>query len=208
MMTFFRMLCFSIVLISKVSMATEEPKFKLIEQEGAYEIREYPSLLIAEVIVDGTMREASAKGFRLLADFIFGNNQSQTGDSEKIKMTAPVTTSASSEKIAMTAPVNVQEQAQGWRVAFTMPQHYTIHTLPKPNNSKVSIKEIPNKRMAVLTFSGIATEDKTQQKIIELSNWIHQKKLKAMNLPELARYNPPWTLPFLRRNEVMIEVGG
>ena len=110
MMVLFRILFFSAVLISKVAMATEEPNFKLIEKEGAYEIREYPSLLIAEVIVDGTMREASSKGFRLLADFIFGNNQSQTGGSEKIKMTAPVTTSASSEKIAMTAPVSVQKQ--------------------------------------------------------------------------------------------------
>lgn len=206
MMVLFRILFFSAILISKVAMATEEPNFKLIEKEGAYEIREYPSLLIAEVIVDGTMREASSKGFRLLADFIFGNNQSQTGGSEKIKMTAPVTTSASSEKIAMTAPVSVQKQTEGWRVAFTMPQHYSLRTLPKPNNPKVIIKEIANKRMAVLTFSGIATEDKTQQKMAELTNWVHQKQLKAMSLPELARYNPPWTLPFMRRNEVMIEV--
>jgi len=199
-------LCLSLLMISKVAMATEEPKFKLIEQDGAYEIREYPQLLIAEVIVDGTMSEASGKGFRLLADFIFGNNQSQSGNAEKINMTAPVTVSTPSEKIAMTAPVNVQKQSQGWRVTFTMPQQYSLQTIPKPNNPKVMIKEIPGKKVAVLKFSGIATEDKTQEKIALLFNWINHQQMKSMGTPELARYNPPWTLPFFRRNEVLVEV--
>lgn len=193
-------------MISKVAMATEEPKFKLIEQDGAYEIREYPPLLIAEVIVNGTMSEASGKGFRLLADFIFGNNQSQSGNAEKINMTAPVTVSTPSEKIAMTAPVNVQKQSQGWRVTFTMPQQYSLQTIPKPNNPKVMIKEISGKKVAVLKFSGIATEDKTQEKIALLFDWINHQQMKTMGTPELARYNPPWTLPFFRRNEVLVEV--
>jgi hypothetical protein len=205
-MQFIHLLFFCTFIISKVAMATEEPKFKLLEQEGAYELREYPTLLIAEVLVEGNMSEASGKGFRMLADFIFGNNQSHTGHSEKINMTAPVTIHAVSEKIDMSAPVNVQKQAQGWRVSFTMPQQYTIHSLPKPNNAQVSIKTIPSQKIAVLRFSGIANEEKMLAQVALLHDWLSQKHLKPIGLPTLARYNPPWTLPFLRRNEIMFTV--
>jgi hypothetical protein len=194
------------LIVSNTAMATEEPKFKLIEQEGQFEIREYRSKIIAEVFVEGSMIEASSKGFRLIADYIFGNNKTTSGNAEKISMTAPVIIEEHSEKIAMTAPVSVAEEDKGWRVYFIMPEQYTLTTLPKPNNPQVNIREIDGKKIAVHQFSGIATESKFQDKFTSLSDWLTKKHLKAKGRPELARYNPPWTLPFFRRNEVMVEL--
>jgi len=177
--------------ISNTAMATEEPKFNLIEKENSFELRSYQPQIVAEVYVDADMDESSRKGFRLIADFIFGNNTARSGKSEKI---------------SMTAPVGVQENKNGWKVSFVMPSQYTLDTLPKPNNAQVSIKQMPVKKFAVIRFSGLVDEDKMNQKVKELNEWILNKSLKPIGTPELARYNPPWTLPFLRRNEVMVEV--
>ena len=187
-------------------MATEEPKYSLIEKDGAFEVRAYDSKLIAEVVLDGEMSDATSAGFRLLADYIFGNNTALSGKSEKISMTAPVTVENRSEKIAMTAPVAIQSEQKGWRVWFVMPRHFSLATLPKPNNPLVVIKPIAAKRYAVVHFSGWVDDEKMQAKVKELSAWLAFKKLTSKGQPELARYNPPWTLPFLRRNEVMLEI--
>jgi effector-binding domain-containing protein len=117
-------------------------------------------------------------------------------------MTAPVSVEPSAEKISMTAPVGVQQSNQGWKVYFVMPSQYTLETLPKPNNPQVTIKSIPSQKFAVLRFSGLVDEEKMAKKVAELKEWAGNKKLKMLGNPELARYNPPWTLPFLRRNEV------
>jgi hypothetical protein len=188
------------------AVATEEAKYTLIEKDGAFEVRAYDSKLIAEVMVEGEMSDATSKGFRLLADFIFGNNTAASGKSEKISMTAPVTLENHSEKIAMTAPVAVQSDQKAWRVWFVMPSQFTLATLPKPNNPLVLIKSIPPKHYAVLRFSGLVDDEKKQAKEKELRAWLAAKRLTSIAQAELARYNPPWTLPFLRRNEVMLEI--
>ena len=187
-------------------MAIEEPKFILIEKENSFELRSYQPKIIAEVWVDGDMSESSSNGFRLIADYIFGNNSTQSGKSVKIAMTAPVSVREESKKISMTAPVGIQKALNGWKVYFVMPSQYTLDTLPTPNNAQVSIRHVPAKRYAVLRFSGLVDEDKMGQKVKELNDWIVNKNLKPIKSPELARYNPPWTLPFLRRNEIMVEV--
>ena len=197
---------FTLLLSADKAMATEEAKYTLIEKDGAFEVRAYDSKLIAEVVVEGEMSEATSQGFRLIADFIFGNNTALSGKSEKISMTAPVTVENRSEKIAMTAPVAIQSKQKGWRVWFVMPSHFTLATLPKPNNPLVVIKPIAAKRYAVVRFSGWVDDEKMQAKLKDLSAWLTVKKLTSKGQPELARYNPPWTLPFLRRNEVMLEI--
>ena len=197
---------FTLLIFSNTVMAIEEPKYTLLEKYQAFELRDYAPQIIAEVLVDGDMRESSSKGFRLIADFIFGNNTAQSGKSEKISMTAPVSLEPSAEKISMTAPVGVQQANKGWKVYFVMPSQYTLETLPKPNNPQVTIKSIPSRKFAVLRFSGFVDEEKMAKKVAELKEWAGNKKLKMLGSPELARYNPPWTLPFLRRNEVMVEV--
>ncbi len=187
-------------------MAIEEPKFKLLEKDKDFELRLYAPKIIAEVLINGTLQESSSKGFRLIADFIFGNNTSQSGKSERISMTAPVSVEARAEKISMTAPVGVHQASNGWKVYFVMPSQYTLDSLPKPNNPLVNIKEIPEQKFAVIRFSGLVNEEKMRKKLSELEKWLASKKLKSIGQPELARYNPPWTLPFLRRNEVMVEI--
>ncbi len=136
-------------------MAIEEPEFISIEKKDAFEIREYQPKLIAQVIVNGTFDSASSKGFRLLADFIFGNNKTNEG-SKKIDMTAPVISRDASEKIDMTAPVISEENEKGWYVSFSMPKHYTKETLPVPNNPEVKIIEVPCRKICsyyILWFS-------------------------------------------------------
>jgi effector-binding domain-containing protein len=197
---------FTLFIFSGIAVATEEPKFSLLEKDQSFELRLYEPKIIAEVEVDGDMSAASRKGFRQIADFIFGNNTAQSGKSEKISMTAPVAIKPASEKIAMTAPVGVQQSEKGWKVSFVMPSQYTLETLPKPNNPQISIKQLPAKKFALIRFSGLVDEEKMQAKSAELNQWITMKKLNPVGIPELARYNPPWTLPFLRRNELMVEV--
>ena len=197
-------------LFSGLAMAIEEPKYRVIEQSGDFKLRVYDPKIIAEVEVPGTLKQASSKGFRLIADYIFGNNTSQTGaisngNSESISMTAPVTMQAKSEKISMTAPVSMEDTGQTWRMHFVMPSQYTLATLPKPNNPAVTIRQIPGNKYAVIRFSGFAGKAKADKKTAELEKWLKSKNIKPIGQPELARYNPPWTLPFMRRNEVMIK---
>ena len=197
---------FSLLIFCNTAMAIEEPKFMLLEKDQAFELRSYEPKLIAEVEVDGDMRDASSKGFRLIADFIFGNNTSQAGKPEKISMTAPVSVEPRAEKVSMTAPVGVQQANNGWKVYFVMPSQYNLDTLPRPNNPLVIIKQVPSQKFAVIRFSGLVDEEKMAKKVAELKQWAENKKLRMLGSPELARYNPPWTLPFLRRNEVLVEV--
>lgn len=180
-----------------------EPKFKVIESHGNIEIREYEPLLVAEVRVEGERKEAISKGFRILADYIFGNN----APSQKISMTAPVMQQPG-EKIAMTAPVIQQatDHSGHWKVSFVMPAGYTLETLPLPNNSQIEILSIPAKRYLVIRFSGLAGEESLKKHLEELVKYTKQVNLKTVGEPIFAFYNPPWTLPFLRRNEIMLEI--
>jgi SOUL heme-binding protein len=179
----------------------EHPKYTLVERSGAIEIRDYAPLIVAETDVNGDRREAISRGFRIIADYIFGNNTAV----QKVPMTAPVTQQGNTT-IAMTAPVTQQGVDKSWRVRFVMPSKYTMQTLPKPNNPAVELKEIPGKRFAVIRFSGMAGEDSLKRHTKELEDFLSAKKITPLSPPTYAFYNPPWTLPFLRRNEVLIEI--
>jgi hypothetical protein len=196
---------FLLFLISLTVMAIEEPEFISIEKKDTFEIREYQPKLIAQVLVTGTFDNASSKGFRLLADFIFGNNKTNEG-SKKIDMTAPVVTRDASEKIEMTAPVISEENERGWFISFNMPKQYSKETLPVPNNPEVKIIDVPSEKFAVITFSGLVRERKCSEILSLLNEEMIKRNLKPKGPVILARYNPPWTLPFLRRNELMIRI--
>ena len=179
----------------------EQPNYQVVKSSGNIEIRDYAPMIVAEVDIPGERRDAIGKGFRIIADYIFGNNSS----AQKVPMTAPVT-QQDSEKIAMTAPVTQQGDGNTWRVRFIMPSSYTRGTLPKPHNPAVELKEIAAKRYAVIRFSGMAGEDSLKRRTKELNDWVVAKNLSPVSKPIYAFYNPPWTLPFLRRNEVMVEI--
>lgn len=186
-------------------MATEEPKYTVLEKEPPFEIRVYAPMIVAEVQVEGDLDGASSQGFRLIASYIFGQNQV----SEKIAMTTPVTVvdqSVKSAKIAMTAPVGIESNAGKWMVSFVMPAEYTMETIPKPMNPQVQLRQIPAVKKAVINFSGFYNDQKVAEKTLELEQWIKSKNLQSAGAPNFARYNPPWTLPFMRRNEVMINL--
>jgi hypothetical protein len=184
-----------------VSSNVEHAKYEVVETHGAIEIRDYVPHIIAEVTVSGERKEAINQGFRLIADYIFGNNTAAT----KEAMTTPVIQQPS-EKIAMTTPVIQQGSKDAWNVRFVMPSSYTLATIPKPNNTTVTLHEIASKRFAVISFSGIADEKALKENTVALSAFVAEKNLKALSTPTFAFYNPPWTLPFFRRNEVMVEI--
>lgn len=196
-------------------MAIEEPSFELIEQSDTFEIRQYAPMIVAEVLVDGDMSSASSKGFRLIAGFIFGKNiKLDQGQVPSISASESASPSAS-EKIAMTIPVTVEPQseiqpdfdrAKMWRVQFVMPRQYTMESIPKPTDSSVKLRQIQGKRFAVLKYTGFNGAEKVNEKTQELLDWLKTRNLQPVHSPQLARYNPPWSLPFLRRNEILIEV--
>jgi len=193
---------FCLTLPGRYAMAVEEPAFKTILHEGGFEVRDYPALVVAEVTVTGGQKEAAGKGFRLLAHYIFGGNK----QSQKIAMTAPVVQESTGEKIPMTAPVTQTKKSEAWVVRFIMPPGSSLDGLPIPNDPRVELRALAPARFAVLRFSGLAQEDDVAAKTAELMKLVSAHRLNSTGMPSLAQYNPPWTLWFLRRNEVMVPV--
>ena len=152
----------------------------------------------------GDQQEASRKGFRLLAGYIFGGNRTRA----KIAMTAPVTKTAQGQKIAMTAPVTQIAGGGDWLVRFTMPGRYALADLPVPDDPAVTLKALPAARLAVLRFSGLTGEAMVADATTKLMAILRKRGLNPVGPLSIARYNPPWTLWFLRRNEVMVPVAG
>jgi len=189
------------VLAGPVMSDVEKPDYKVIQSEQNIEIRQYEPMIIAEVEVDGKREDAIGDGFRLLADYIFGNNMVQ----QDITMTAPVQ-QQESQKIAMTAPVQQQSTGKSWRMSFVMPSKYSMDSLPVPNNNRVRLKEILTTKFVVVDFSGTNSNENIAEHEKQLLNYIEANKLKITGSPKYAFYNAPWTLPFMRRNEVMIEI--
>lgn len=185
------------------AMAVEEPVFKEALREGAFELRDYSAHVVAEVTIAGDQKQAGNKGFRVLAAYIFGANKQR----QSIAMTAPVAQQPVSEKIAMTAPVAQTQSAAGtWVVRFTMPRGYSLQTLPVPDDSRVILRNIEPARFAILRFSGLAQSGDVEAKSNELLALVTSHRLHAIGPVSLAQYNPPWTLWFMRRNEVMVAV--
>lgn len=168
----------------------ETPDYTIEKADGAFEIRRYPDMVVAEVTQSGERMNAIGDGFSALADFIFGANEPK----------AP---------IAMTAPVTQQstELGDAWNVRFVMPRQYTMADLPKPKNTKVKLEEVPSRSVIVIRFSGSTKDENVMARMEDLKNYVAKNKLVVSGEPVFAFYNPPWTLPFLRRNEIWWELG-
>ena len=183
-------------------MALEEAKYTVIMREGSFELRQYEPHIVAETMVKGDYDKAGNEGFRRLFKYISGENQKK----QSIAMTAPVSQDAGPEKIAMTAPVSQEQTGGQWRIAFVMPSEYTLDTLPQPVDPKVLLKQVPARRMAAITYSGSWSKARYEEHKALLEAFIQKQKLSPLGEPVLARYNSPFTLWFLRRNEVLIPV--
>lgn len=184
------------------TMAVEEAPYRVVQKETTFELREYEPQILAEVVVGGDLEDAGNQAFNLLFRYISGENRGRA----KIAMTAPVAQERAPEKIAMTAPVGQQAAPGGWAVSFMMPSSYTMETLPVPDNPAVVIRQVPARRVAAVRYSGTWSGARYRAHLAKLEAWIRARGLVPSGDPVWARYNPPFTPWFLRRNEVMIPV--
>ena len=182
----------------------EQPKYSVLKKYRGYEIREYDSFLTAEVVVEGRQKESLNRGFKILFDYISGRNRKQ----ESITMTAPVMQkkAVQSERIAMTAPVMQREEGGSSLISFVMPSRYAADTIPTPDDPVIKIVQTERRKMAVLRFAGYATEERIQKQQERLKALLQKDGHQVLSSLQIALYNPPWTPPFMRRNEVMAEI--
>ena len=188
-------------------MAIEEPGYEVLLTTKYYEIRRYEPYLVAEVDVEGDMGKAGNKAFRILAGYIFGNNE----PGEKMAMTAPVESQPKreGERMAMTAPVlsdTPSPERSVYTYAFVMEEKYTLDTLPAPTDPRIRIQQKPARTVAVHRYSGGWSEGKYRKQESEFLRALATDRVKTFGEPMFARYNGPFTPWFMRRNEIQIEV--
>jgi hypothetical protein len=194
----FRLLALcGLCLVAGPAAAAEEPPYSVVLHEGSFEIRDYPALALAEVTAPGGRNSAAYSGFRTLAGYIFGGNARR----QSIEMTAPVIES----RPGATGP---SSEPQGWVISFVMPRGLSLEALPKPNDKSVTLRQSRPTRFAVVRFAGLAGDDSVAAETAELKAFLAAKGLNPIGPPVIAQYDPPWTLWFMRRNEIMIPVGG
>jgi len=195
--------------------AADEPTYRIVDRDGDVEIREYVGFAVAETTVMAPFDEATGAGFRRLFDYISGANQSEA----KIEMTAPVLTEPKGEKIAMTAPVLARpsdempeisaasltpDGDESWTIAFVLPEDLTAASAPAPTDPGVTLRDLPSRRVASIGFSGRFRNETAEVKRQFLADWLASRGLSHRGDWRLAGYNPPWTIPALRRNEVLV----
>ncbi|MDV8058227.1 heme-binding protein [Rhodococcus sp. IEGM 1343] len=193
----------SVLSVVGIRVGTEEPPHTSRRLTDAVEIRRYEPRIAAQTTVDADEDEARQEGFRRLAGYIFGGN----GGKQKVAMTAPVSKSpADSKKIAMTAPVSSTPGNDGWVVRFFMPAEWTMDTLPTPDDDRVTLTEVPAETVAVLRFSGGRSRDDVEPQMAALTEALRAHDIEMLGEPMTWFYDPPWTLPPLRRNEVVVAI--
>ncbi|CCE01552.1 heme-binding protein [Bradyrhizobium sp. STM 3809] len=171
----------------------EHPRYDVVKRDGDVEIRAYAPMIIAQAEVQGARRPAIEEGFRIIAGYIFGANQAKA----KIAMTAPVQQQA-------TAAAADGAGSDHWSVSFVMPSSWSLEALPPPADARIKLTPLPAQRMLAITFSGAYSDGILADKTRELRDYAQRQGITVSGTPLLAFYNPPWTLPMLRRNEVML----
>lgn len=173
-------------------MATEEPHFTVLVSEPPFEVRRYAEFVVAQTQISGDFDTASRSGFRRIAAYIFGDNlQAGLGVQRKISMTAPVT---------------VTPEAEGWRVQFAMPSAESVQSLPQPLNAQIELRPVPEHETVSVRFGGFTTQASIQAQTDRLRTWARARHLKLSPTAQIARYDDPFTFPWNRRNEILIEL--
>ena len=192
------------MLVPGVVLATEEPPYKVVSTYEEFEVREYQAIIIAQTVVNEDFENAGSTGFRILVKYISGDNQSRT----ELSMTAPVgqVEQSVSRKIEMTAPVTLLKSNSGHAVQFTMPKDYTLKNLPVPNDARIEILEIPSRKVAVYKYSGSWSESRYQGKLALFRAALTKRSVAVVGEPVLARFNSPFMIWFLRRNEIWLDL--
>jgi hypothetical protein len=179
----------------------EQPQYRTLVKDGALELREYPPRIVAETTVTGPEEAARNAGFRKVAAYIFGANRGAA----EVAMTAPVV-QRGGQPIAMTSPVVQAPRGEAWKIQFVMPAKYTLRTLPAPSDPDVQLRQEPAARYAVVRFTGSRAGPAVEARTRALLAAAAAHGWRAKAAPVAWFYDPPWTLPPLRRNEVAVEV--
>jgi hypothetical protein len=169
-------------------MANEQPDYTVIKKDNEFEIRQYTNFLTATVETDGERDDAIGKGFRILFKYISGENKNK----ESISMTVPV--------------MQKSTGANKWNVSFVVPKKFNLQNVPQPDNQSVKIINNSNLKVIVITFSGLFSDANIKENETKLRNYIKEKRLKIEESAIYAGYNAPWTLWFLKRNEVLFKL--
>ena len=195
----------SLSLLGENAMSYEEPQYIVVQTDGDFEYRQYEPYLVSETIIADARDSdtASNEGFRRLFAYITGANTSQS----KISMTVPVSQGAS-EKISMTVPVQQSAAEAGWRVSFMLPPQFSLETAPVPTDKRVYVREVSGRLMVVLRYSGRWTESNYVEHEQELGDYSVARDLSVSGTIERAVYNAPFSIPWFRRNEVMVAIEG
>jgi hypothetical protein len=180
---------------------TEEQKYSVERKFPKFEVRRYEACVFADVVVTASFESAGSAGFGQLIGYISGNNNPNS----KIAMTSPVVQEPVS-KIAMTSPVLQESAGQENIISFVMPAGMTLESLPLPNSPKVSLREIPEMLMAVSRFSGRWNKASVEKQLADLESEIVEHGMTPTGSPRFARFDPPWTPWFMRRNEIHIPI--
>ncbi|MCP4927168.1 MAG: heme-binding protein [Gammaproteobacteria bacterium] len=192
------------------AISLEKPEYTVLSRHGDIEYRQYEPYLVAETVIEkaANPREAGKEGFYRLLRYITGGNQSQT----RIPAAAPAemipTNDSSSKEISMPLPVQQYDLMDSWCVTFMIPSQYSLDTVPVPTDPRVRVREVPGRLMAALRYSGRWTERNFINKKSLLLGAIEAESVTSIGNVRFAFYNPPYTFPFMRRNEVMVEVTG
>ena len=195
----------SVLAVGGIRVGTEEPQYTHRQLTDTVEIRRYGPRIAAETVVDADENRARNEGFRRLAGYIFGGNRRD----QSISMTAPVSQQSSrgGERIAMTAPVAQSAGTEsGWAIRFFMPAKWTMETLPAPNDDRVRLVTVPPATVAVLRFSGDRSPKAVASRTEELMKTLRDNGIKTTGEAEAWFYDPPWTVPMRRRNEITVAV--
>lgn len=188
---------------SLYSSRVETLSYKVLIKKDEYEVRVYDPYIAMQTEVEGDFREGVNSGFRVLAGYIFGGNTSK----QKIDMTSPVIENEKmSESVSMTSPVLEQENGGKRIVTFTAPKRYTLDTLPKPNSDKIKFVEVVTKKYAAYEFTWYYSNERVAKYKKYLLELLTKDGVKTLGEPMFAGYSGPGTIPFLIRNEILVEV--
>ena len=179
--------------------STEEPDYRALESDGDHQIRDYPALIVAETVVEGSRRDALGRGFSILADYLFARSR----EGQKLEMTVPVVQDGG-DPMASDPPLFDDDlEGAAWRTRFVMPAGRSPDELPEPPEG-IELVELPPRKVAVVSFSGRATDRLLAEQEDRLRGWLAKRGVKSDAEPEFAFYNSPMIPGPLRRNEVWL----
>lgn len=194
------LLAFAFFACPAVSHAVEEPDYAVIRKLGVVEVRFYAPYVVAQVLVAGPESDAGNQGFPILADYIFGKNKGE----RKLATGAPVTQIAASTRLEMTAPVTQAAAPGGYLVQFVLPKSVSRESAPEPIDSHIQLRTVPQNKLAAIAYSGFWSDANYSEHLEKLRSALRAANVDWKGEPVYARYNPPWTPWFMRRNEIWL----